>query len=103
LLLNVNKNTSDTSEYVDNLNIGKNKRVVSTRLMPQSKEKYSRVLKEKEKKIKEREGAKHSLPTRVRAFAGLSKFSPSLILIKIFFLKTKNGVMCLSLSLLQKI
>ena len=76
---------------------------VNPETMPQSKEKYSRVLKEKEKKIKEREGAKHSLPTRVRAFAGLSKFSPSLILIKIFFFKTKNGVMCLSLSLLQKI
>jgi hypothetical protein len=52
LLMNVNKNASDTSECADNLTIDENKEEVSIELMPQSKEKYSRVLKEKEKKNK---------------------------------------------------
>ena len=65
LLMNVNKNASDTSECADNLNIDENKEEVSIELMPQSKEKYSRVLKEKEKKNKI-EGGSKTLPTNTR-------------------------------------
>ena len=66
LLMNVNKNTSDASECADNLNIDENKEEVSIQLMPQSKEKYSRVLKEKEKKNKI-EGGSKTLPRNARS------------------------------------